>query len=80
MLRQFGPGQVLTLTVFSHGHHCHGVVTTAQQVFGKVQGRAGEPLGAGHLRPFQEDCIGLLMEADVEEVDDVLPEVWALID
>ncbi len=80
MLGQFGPGQVFTLTVFArHGHHGHGIVATAQQVFGEV-GSAGEPLGAGHLRAFEQHRVGLLMEADVEEVDDGLPEIRALVD
>ncbi|MNS64928.1 hypothetical protein D3C72_980750 [compost metagenome] len=80
MLRQFGPGQVFALAVFRYGDHRHGVVATAQQVFGEVQGRTGKPLGAGHLRAFEQYRVGLLMEADIEEVDDGLPEILALID
>jgi hypothetical protein len=60
MLGQFGPGQLFALAVFADGDHGHGIVATAQQVFGEVQGGAGEPLGAGHLRAFDQHRVGLL--------------------
>ncbi|MNF86696.1 hypothetical protein D3C84_691420 [compost metagenome] len=77
---QFGPGQLFALTVLRHSHNGHGIVATAQQVFGKVQGGAGKPLCAGHLRTFEQHRVRLLMKAQIEEVDDGLPEVLALID
>ncbi|MCY1431823.1 hypothetical protein D9M71_478000 [compost metagenome] len=49
-------------------------------MFGKVQCGALEPLGAGHLRAFEQHGVGLLVEANVEEVDNGLPEVGALLD
>ncbi|MCY1258411.1 hypothetical protein D9M70_66190 [compost metagenome] len=49
-------------------------------MFGKVQRCTGEPLGAGHPGGFEQHGVGLLVEADVEEIDDGLPEVRALID
>jgi len=80
MLRQFAPGQLFTLAVFTDGHHRHGIIATPQQVLGEIQGCAGEPLGAGHLRAFDQHGVWLLVETDVEEVDDGLPKVRSLID
>ncbi|MNF96899.1 hypothetical protein D3C84_797080 [compost metagenome] len=80
MLGQFGPGQLFALAVFTDRNHGDGIVTTAQQVFGKVQGGAGKPLGAGHVIAFDQYGVRLRMEADVEEIDDGLPEIDPLID
>ncbi|MNN35025.1 hypothetical protein D3C81_1488620 [compost metagenome] len=80
MLGEFGPGQLLALTVLRHADHRHGIVTPPQQVFGEVQRGAGKPLGVGHLRAFAQHGIGLRVEADIEEIDNRLPEFRALLD
>lgn len=80
MAGQFGIGQLFALAVFADGDHRRMIVATAQQVFGKVQGSAGKPLGAGHLGVFDQYRARWRAELHVEELDDGLPEVRALVD
>ncbi|MOA34016.1 hypothetical protein D3C78_1553610 [compost metagenome] len=77
---EFGPGQLFLTAVFVERHHRDGVIAAAQQVLGEVQCGAREPLGAGHLRTFHQHRVGGLVKANLEEVDNGLPEGLALID
>ncbi len=77
---EFAVGQGFPASVFADGDHGQAFVATAQQVLGEVQGRAREPLGAGHLRAFVEDRVGRAVEFDVEEIDDGQPEVFPPVD
>jgi hypothetical protein len=73
MLGQFGPGQLFALTVFRHGDHGDGIVATAQQVFGKFRVAPGNHWALGICGPSSAPR-RVAVEADIEEVDDGLPE------
>ncbi len=77
---EFGPGQLFLAAVFVERHHGDGVITAAQQVFGEVQRSAREPLGAGHLRTLHQYRVRRVVKANLEEIDNGLPEGLALID
>ena len=74
------PGQLFALTVFCDGNHGHRIIAAPQEVLGEVQRGAGEPPGTGHLCAFEQHAVRLLVKADVEKVDNGLPEVHPLID